>query len=393
MSTSHIEATANRYDTVWGASNPSGWDAGNAAMLVSAYVVMEDDPYYISGHNLEWWQASHPDWILYGCDPKGKPTHELPWAETGFPEIALDIHNPSVVDYQIRQVAGPFAIAHGFNALAIDQVNFDNFMQVGNPNLGQTVHPGYYACGIWSGGSFIRRYNGPSDPAWTSDVINWIKNASSILRTDTTLAPHHLALIANHPFGYVENPNEKELIGSVDALLDEEGFVNYGQYQRKADARAFKVVVDYMLAAQRAGVATLIIDKFTQDKHTITDNHLEYAIATYLMGNEQGAALFVSPNDGYGEDQLHKEYSIAVGAPCGDYYGGATYDPANPQIYYRKFANALIVVNSGSLPRMSEIAHLPVGHAYKDLEGRSLSNPLTVGSNDAYVLLTTRGCI
>jgi len=139
-------------------------------------------------------------------------------------------------------------------------------------------------------------------------------------------------------------------------------------------------------------VATLIIDKFTQDKGTITSNHLEYAMATYLMGNEQGAALFASPNDGYGLEQYHPEYSTAIGAPCGDYYGGATYDSANPQIYYRKFANALIVVNSGSLPRASEVAKLPSGHSYKDLEGRSVTNPLTVASNDAYVLLTTSGC-
>jgi hypothetical protein len=288
---------------------------------------------------------------------------------------------------------GPYAIAHGFNALAIDQFDFNNFMEAGNPQFGQTVYAGHYACGIWSGTSFVRRYNGPKDPAWTSDSLAWMKNARNIFKTDTTLAPHHIALIVNHPFGYAGNPKEQELIANVDALMDETGFANYGYYQHQQDAGLFKQTVDYMIAAQKAGVAALIIDKFALDKNTITADHLEYAIATYLMGDEQGAALYASPGNGYGAEQFHPEYSTAVGAPCGDYYGGAAHDPSNPQIYYRKFANALVVVNSGSLPRTSERATLPLGHTYRDLEGRPVSNPLTVDSNDAYVLLTTNGCL
>jgi hypothetical protein len=392
MTASQIEADAHRYGLVWGSGHPYAWDAGNPGALVSAYMVMENDP-YVSGHTLKWWQTNHPNWILYGCDSTGNPTHELAYAESAMPDVPLDIHNPSVVNYQIRQVMGPYAIAHGFNALAIDQFDFYNFMEAGNPEFGEKVYSGYYACGIWNNGSFVRRYYGSKDPAWTSDSLAWMKSARSILKTDATLAPHHLSLVVNHPFGYVGNPNEQELIGSVDAIEDEVGFANYGYYQQEADAGLFKTTVDYMRAAQKAGVATLIIDKFTQDKNTITPGHLEYAIATYLMGNEQGAALFASPGNGYGDDQFHPEYSTDVGAPCGDYYGGPSYDPADPRIYYRKFASALIVVNSGSLPRTSEMAHLPRGHTYRDLEGRSVSNPLTVRSNDAYVLLTNSGCM
>jgi hypothetical protein len=74
-------------------------------------------------------------------------------------------------------------------------------------------------------------------------------------------------------------------------------------------------------------------------------------------------------------------------------YGGASYDVNNPQMYYRRFAGGLVVVNSGSLPRASETATLPANHTYTDIEGRAVTNPLTVNSNDSYVMTTTNGCV
>jgi hypothetical protein len=47
-------------------------------------------------------------------------------------------------------------------------------------------------------------------------------------------------------------------------------------------------------------------------------------------------------------------------------------------------------VNAGG--GVSERATLPSGHSYADLEGRTVTNPLTIASNDGYVLKTTNGC-
>ncbi|MBC5826070.1 MAG: hypothetical protein GIW99_00005 [Candidatus Eremiobacteraeota bacterium] len=152
-----------------------------------------------------------------------------------------------------------------------------------------------------------------------------------------------------------------------------------------------------MIYAQRHGVSVLVVDKFAKDSLAVSPLHLEYSIATYLMANEQGAALFVTPDNGpgsgYGMEQYHAEYKSALGAPCADYYGGSGYDSKNPDIYYRRFNGGLVVVNSGSRSKTSELASLPSGHKYTDIDGRPLTNPLSVNANDAYVLLAPNGCM
>ncbi|MBC5825072.1 MAG: hypothetical protein GIX02_09665 [Candidatus Eremiobacteraeota bacterium] len=386
MTTNQILQDAPRYDAVWGAGRPSVWNSAHPSMLVSLYFIQEQDWRQAGGHNLTWWQANHPDWILYACDGTGTPTHRIAYMH-GETDVPLDIHNPAVADYQIRQTFGPYASAHGYNALAIDEVFFFD-------DMGWDLGPGYYGCGIWSNGGFIRRYSGRYDPQWASDTLAWIKSAKSIVTTDPVIGPQHLALIVNHPPSAVSNPNEEQLLANVDALLDESGFSMYGNFA--SDTHHFKATLDYMIYAQRHGVAMLMVDKFVQDSVTVTPLHLEYSIATYLMGNEQGAALFTTPNNGpgvgYGMEQYHPEYKSNLGTPCAQYYGGPGYDANNPDIYYRRFNGGLAVVNSGSKSKTSELATLPAGHTYTDIENRTVSNPLAVNSNDAYVLLTSNGC-
>ncbi len=355
-------------------------------MLVSLYFIQEQDWTQAGGHDLAWWQSNHPDWILYACDGAGAPTHRIAYMH-GETNVPLDIHNPAVADYQIRQTFGPYAIAHNYNALSIDEVFFFN-------DMGWDQGPGYYGCGIWKGGSFVRRYNGRYDPQWSNDTVAWIKSAKSIVTTDPVIGPHHLALIVNHPTGDVSATNEQQLLANVNVVLDEAGFSMYGNYA--ADRQHFKTTLDYMIYAQRHGVSVLMVDKFAKDSNTVSVPHLEYSIATYLMGNEQGAALFVTPNNGpgsgYGMEQYHPEYKSNLGAPCGDHYGGPSYDSKNPDIYYRRFNGGLVVVNSGSRSHSAELAKLPAGHSYTDIENRTVTNPLSVDSSGSYVLLTPNGC-
>ncbi|MDP9023938.1 MAG: hypothetical protein M3N13_01005, partial [Candidatus Eremiobacteraeota bacterium] len=156
----------------------------------------------------------------------------------------------------------------------------------------------------------------------------------------------------------------------------------------------FGATVSWMKWLQSHNVAIGIIDKYDQVQ-SVTASQEEYSIATYLMGKEQGAFLFTAPNNGpgygYGAEQWHYEYDTSLGPPCAEMYGGKTYDPNNPQIWYRQFANGISVVNSGSLPTASENATLPTGRVYKDIHNRKITNPLAVASNDAYVLTTAKG--
>lgn len=390
VSASQATTDAHRYDFVWGSAIPSAWRAGNPKLLAGLYYIMTDDNITVSGHNLAWWKANHPDWILYGCDATGHPSSTLiAWdAGVGFADVPLDIHNPAVIQYQLRTSAIPWAISHGFNALSIDQGVLQNPMLAGNPKLGQSIVSGDYGCGVWSHGTFIKRYTSKTDPAWAADVINWLKTAHTILTTDPVIAPKHIALSLNHPGGITTNANEQALLTNVDIVIDEVGFVDYGKYKLAANSGLFAFTKNYALYAQAHGKGIVLIDRFVQST-ALTNAQLGYAIGTYLMVNQQGADLFVTPNS-YGSEQYFSKEGMALGTPCA---AAAIGNSANPHIWYRKFANGIAIINSGSLPKTFESASLPATHIYKDLfTGLTLATSLHVNSNEAVLATTTNGC-
>ena len=370
-----------RYSTVWGARPGLGgtWRDSNAYLRSSYYFLMDTDmstsAWGAIGHSLAWWQTYHPDWILYKCSTSTNAPTTMPAYDSGLPNVPLDIHNPAVVQYQIAAAAN-YAIHNGYTALAADEVTYW---------IAATGGSGYYGCGIYSKGVFVRRYSGPSDPNWAADVVNWAKNAHYILNYNATYSPYHLKLIVNHPGGTM-NTNEATLASNVDADMDETAFTNYGRYTTSSPAWVTREAT-WMKFMQARGAAVLI----NQDWGSLTVGpaQRDYSAATYLLGNENAASIFVSPHTGYGvETYYHPEYTSAnLGSPCGEYYGGYSTAPA---LYYRKFAYALVVVNAGGYG--TERATLPSGHTYTDLEGRPVYNPLSVAANDGYVLKTTNGC-
>lgn len=389
VSSTEAAADGPRYDVVWGARHgmPASWRAKNNALAATYYMPQETDAsqtmWGAQGHNLNWWQANHPDWVLYTCTAAGTPTKTPAYIPQLPDNVPLDIHNPAVVAYQVK-LAANYAIANGYTGLAFDEVLFYNI-------TGESMGSGYYGCGIYKNGVFTRRYTGRSDPAWTADTVAWVKAAHSILKTDAVIGPKNLKLVVNHPAANPANVNEQAILNNVDADLDEAGFSDYGSYKASTKSGLFHATVEWMLYAQAHGVSPLIVNKFDQST-SITPEQLEYSIATYLMGNQGSARVFVGNQNGYGAEQYHAEYAKNYGTPCGSMYGGASYDAANAQIYYRRFTNAIVVLNAGSLPRTSEVAHLPLNHTYTDLEKRVVTNPLNVASSDGYVLLTTNGC-
>lgn len=395
MTDAEITADAHRYPAVWGSFNPGPWFAAKPTEQTSRYYVPPEDSNLISGNNLAWFQANHPDWILYTCDASNNPTNQLAYVPgIGFPDVPLDISNPAVIDYQLNQSLVPYLLANHYKAAALDQINFSNILLGGNPNFGQKIMPGYYACGVYTQGvgnpgSFKRLYTSKSDPRYGQDMLNWLTQAHSILKAS------NLNIFVNHTVQSQSDPNEIALLSLVDMEMVEPGFSDYGYYQKQGNSGLFGATVSWMKWLQSHNVAIGIIDKFDQGQTKVTGLQEEYSIATYLMGKEQGAYLFTAPDNGpgygYGAEQWHYEYTTNLGPPCQEMYGGPSYDPNNPHIWYRQFANGLSVVNSGSLPVLQENATLPAGRVYTDIHKRSITNPLPVASNDAYVLTTTPG--
>jgi hypothetical protein len=372
-----------RYSSVWGSRNNIGtsWLYSNAGLQDGYYNALETDESSTAwgaiGHTLSWWQSNNPTWVLYACTSSGTPTTTPAYVPGLNDNVPLDIHNPSVVSYQVRLMAN-YAHQLGYHALSIDEATFWQ--------ADEGVSGGY-GCGIYENGSFVRRYTGSEDPNWAADVVNWVKIAHSILTTDATISTYHLKLIVNHPADTLTT-NEETFLANVDADLDETGYTDYGRYQT-GSASDMVMTADWAMYAQQHGVAVLMNDNW--GSVSVGTPQLDYSIATYLLANLQAESLFASAGTGYGLEQWHSQYQTAIGAPCGAYYGGSSYSSSNPSVYYRRFANAVVVVNGGS-GSSSEVAYLPTGHSYTDLLGRSVSNPLTIASNDGYVLLTSNGC-
>lgn len=363
-----------RYDLVWGANYPSAWHTNHPSLIASYYYIIEQSD---ATHNLAWYQAYHPDWILYNCTSTGTPTRTPAYMQAGAygTNVPLDIQNPAVVSFQIRTLAAPPAISGGFNALAMDQVVFANIM-------GGNAGTGSYGCGIYQGSTFVRRYASKSDSRFTADVVNWVKIAKSILTTDAVIAPHHLKLIVNHPAGSISSSYEQQLIANVDAGLNEVGFSNYGNYTKSSSQ--FATSLSYMIYLQAHGVMALLIDKFVQSG-ALTSIQREWAVGTYLMGNNGNALMYATyggyGTGGYGQEYYYSEYSKNIGTPCGAVTGG-------PVIYERKFQNGLVVVNAST---SAASASLPLGHTYSDIEGRTVTNPLPVPGTNAFVMTTLAG--
>ncbi len=229
--TSQAQADAHRYNFVWGSfptqsdpNRPSAWRQGNASILVSRYYIIEEDNVILSGNNLAWFQQNHPDWILYACNSSGQMTNDYAYDPgVGFPDVPLNFENPAVKQYQVQGLIN-YAKANGYNAIALDQVIFSNFMVGGNPKLGQTENTSEYACGTRNNdGTANIIYSGKTDPKFTSDILSWVAYAYQQAHTAG------LDVAVNHPLGSATNSNETTLMANTDIMLDEPGFSDYGK--------------------------------------------------------------------------------------------------------------------------------------------------------------------
>src|SRR5437879_6226026 len=136
ISPQQATADAHRYEIVWGTSKPAAWKAGNARVIASWYAPFDGD--FTRTHDLAWWKAHHPDWILYKCDRKSLA------GLGGLRNVPLDIANPEVVRWQMHTYAPGIKDA-GYDALAEDLVGLNN------------VNGG---CSAWVNGRWVQRFSG-----------------------------------------------------------------------------------------------------------------------------------------------------------------------------------------------------------------------------------------
>jgi hypothetical protein len=396
LSPGEIAAEAPHYDSVWGAFQPSTWRAYNGGIILSRYYMPFEDNTLVSGNTLSYFQQNHPDWILYGCDKNGNPTTDYAWSGTGFQDTPLNIHNPAVVQYQLQTIVN-YLRQNGYNAIAIDNVTFVNFLQSPNAVLEPGKRPvigsppqgnSNYGCGVYTQGpgvpnSFQRIYTAgfdEPDGTFTADLLNWVHQAQ------ITLHQNGFKVIVNHPpAGSTPTADEQTLLNYIDGMLDENGYTHYGTL---LTGGAFAKTLNWVQLLQSRGIAALVTDYYcsgtsgcSNDPSTLSPQQVDWALASYALGNNGGENVYISPHGG-AIPSYRGEYSLRYGTPC----SGVV---QNGFVYTRRFSGGFAVVNaSGS----STVVQLP-NHTYTDIEHRAVSNPLNVAPTDAYMLLTNgNGC-
>ena len=379
-------ADGQRYASVWGVRSPhmaSAWHTQNAGLNALIYTPYDTDA---TGSGLSkskgWWIANHPDWILYECDQT-----TIAYV-SGLPGIPLDIANPAVRDYQVG-LLGSYAEENGYDGVAADIVSLNN-------NTGH-ADSGHGGCGVWTNNhtTWVAKFSGTSiDPRWATATEIWVAAMHAALR-DQAVFPRPLGLAVNTNVDAYQAPvggrggdsGERAIVANADVIMNEAGFAMWGSY---VGDRAFNNAVGWMEFAQSLGEATLTTDDWNHQTQAPSTAELDYSIATYLMGKEQAAALYVGQNQIYGKENYYAEYAASIGRPCAAMYGGPD-DPhyRGENVYLRRYSGGIAVVNvNGTTPYTVDLPKT----SYRDIEGGHVTSPLTIQPDSGVVLLTAHGC-
>ncbi|HEY5096352.1 MAG TPA: hypothetical protein VII69_14665 [Candidatus Eremiobacteraceae bacterium] len=379
-------ADGGRYASVWGVRSPhmaSSWHTNNERLNALIYTPYDTDA---TGSGLDrprsWWLANHPDWILYECD---RTTIAYVRGLRGVP---LDISNQAVWQYQVA-LLGSYAEANSFDGLAADIVSLKN-------NTGDAEF-GHGGCGVWIDAhtTWVAKFSGSAaDPLWAAATQKWVAGVHQALH-DSAEFPRTLALAVNtNVDSYVPpgkfpggEPGEQAIVNNADIIMNEAGFAMWGKF---VGDRGFNNAFGWMEYAQSIGKAMLITDDWDHQSQAPTIAQLDYSIATYLMGKEQAAALYVGQNGMYGKENYYPEYDAKIGQACAAMYGGPD-DPwyRGENIYFRKYSGGMAIVNvNDSLPYSVVLPK----KSYRDIEGRTITSPLTLQPNSGVVLMTSDGC-
>jgi hypothetical protein len=373
------EAAADgpRYDAIWGSNSPvmvQAWRTNNPTLLISMYQIIGTDAaqnlFGNLGQTFSWWQANHPDWILYECD------QTTPAYVAGVSSVPLDISNPDVVNYILNLVGG-YAEQNGYSALGFDLVSLRN--DTGGPANGQ------HGCGVKTASGWVQKFSGNlEDPLWVNAMLTFLSTARTYLHGQ----PSPLAIWGNNvPGAYTfGDPNETAVIGDLDIVLDESGFANYGRYSSDT---YFNATIQWARYVQDQGKGWMDVNEWQGQQ--LTNPEFDYALATYAMLKEGAALVFAAPYGQYGEEHYFTQYTTKIGPPCAEMYGGPAYLGLGRYAYYRQYRMALALVNTSSTA--TYVVKLPQP-SYTDIaSGTTVTSPLSLGPNTGFMLsIPHQGC-
>src|SRR5579859_13309 len=372
-----ISQYAKSFDMVWGAGQeqsytPALWRRYNPNIILPYYIPLNRDGGTIADPGIgglvgriNYWKANHPDWVLYQCD------RTTPVTQFGNPNIALDISNPAVQDWQMQTYMQPISQS-GYDAIGIDNVN----MNLPGGESGDTQK---MACGHYDkNGQWVQRYSGQTnDTQWRTDVLAWL----TTMQKRVHALPHPLALVINLGMAPLtgSDPFLQQIANHVDGILDESGFTGYGNQYVTDDA--WVQLVQFIKSVQAHNKPYFIIDEFKYAPgQGITNDQVQWALSTYLMGKYHLSAVNPVAIQDYGSPRPRDEYNAPIGVPVSEMY-------QNQYVYWRNYSNGLVLVNPSSSSSFTVTLDSP---HYTDLYGKAVGQTLTLQPQSGIVLLNKK---
>ena len=311
---------------------------------------------------LLWWTAEadgigHPDWVMYQCDGVTPAYWEFDGGTV--PNMALDITNPDVIDWQVQYSES--AMEYGFTAFSGDMF---------------FLHNSNHACGVYQGGlEWEQIFTGEdSDPAFEFAVNSWAQQ----IRNRLQALPSPAGLVVNLPvYSWLSDKEIADFAVNVDGILDEQGFTGFGVDRIQISDESWVHKIRNMIAIQNQGAAYFSLNYVST--FPPTEDDIDWILGSFLMGREHAAYVLITTTDGVRWPHL-PEYDEDVGHPCAPM-------SSVDNVYLRDYSKGLTVVNPSST--FSYTFNLPPGEFY-DLYGKQIEgDTLDLGPMTGKVLLSS----
>ncbi|MGI8968334.1 MAG: putative glycoside hydrolase [Chloroflexota bacterium] len=369
------------FDYVFGAvANNSGANIPAQGVKHTFYL-----PYGRTNSDVDfaWVQANHPDWIVYTQDRTTPAWY--PDNAGGHPPV--DFTNPAVQDWYISNYIGPALTTGGYDGIAFDQAQTDNWSA---------------RAGVYRNGQWVQQYNGNDlDTAYRQATITAFQQIVAKIRaikSDAIISINDSVPVwtgsSADQSGATALEYWRDLIPYVDVIWDECGYTicsGYGNYLTTSSLGPGDMSDPWLVetqnlawaASQGKGVMVGTYEPYTVTSDMTTNNSqargdLSWNMANYLLLKGPHTWLeWRGSTEVFGDNYWQPEYGAAdkIGAPMGDMY-------ASQGVYMRQFTNGLAVVNpsDGSTATIS----LPAG--YTNLYGNPVAN-YTLPVHSGMVLL------
>ncbi len=333
-------------DFVWFGQVPS------STVVTMGYMTQDRD--LLKYHDLDWFLTYHPDWLMYKCDGVTPIRY---WTD---PQLAIDITNPAVREYQYNVIVRAY-MNYGVDGIALDNFSFNNH---------------FGRCGAYDAqGNWQQRYSGAFvDGAFAEDVLDWILWLAERVRADQGLVA--INVIASD----LLHPDFERLASHMDLVYFEGGgFIASRCAPAWTDdewLRRFQAI--RKVAIERAMV---IQDEACDYMSQLTPELVSWDVANFFLvrGDRSYFAITQSyanrpvTDPDYDGPELH--------APLGEPTG----EPQQQGILWtRQYQKGLVAVN----PSSTETAILSLGAGvFTDVYGQTFTGDIVMQPTSGVILL------